>query len=65
MVVVDPVMIAKTGVRLLDDDGVRALSLELLPRAMVATPNIPEAEVLSGRAIKSMGRRAGRGGSNS
>jgi len=53
-VVVDPVILSKSGDRLLDDDGVRALRLELLPRAMVVTPNLPEAEVLSGRAIKSM-----------
>ena len=54
LVVVDPVMLAKGGDRLLDDDGVRAMSLELLPRAMVVTPNIPEAEILSGRVITSI-----------
>jgi hydroxymethylpyrimidine/phosphomethylpyrimidine kinase len=53
-VVVDPVMLAKNGDRLLDEDGVRALRAELLPRAMVVTPNIPEAEVLSGRSIRSI-----------
>jgi hydroxymethylpyrimidine/phosphomethylpyrimidine kinase len=53
-VVVDPVILSKSGDRLLDDDGVRALMLELLPRAMVVTPNLPEAEVLSGRTVKSM-----------
>ena len=53
-VVVDPVMLSTSGVQLLDDDGVRALGAELLPRAMVVTPNIPEAEVLSGRAIRSI-----------
>ena len=53
-VVVDPVIVASSGVRLLDEDGVRALCTELLPMAMVVTPNIPEAAVLSGRAIASI-----------
>jgi hydroxymethylpyrimidine/phosphomethylpyrimidine kinase len=52
-VVVDPVIVAKSGERLLDDEGVRTLCTELLPRALVVTPNIPEAEVLSGRRIVS------------
>ena len=52
-VVVDPVMVAKSGDRLLDDEGVRTLCTELLPRALLVTPNIPEAEVLSGRRIVS------------
>jgi hydroxymethylpyrimidine/phosphomethylpyrimidine kinase len=51
LVVVDPVMIAKSGDRLVDDDGVRALREELLPRALVVTPNLPEAEALSGMPI--------------
>ena len=51
-VVVDPVMVAKSGDRLIDEDGVRALCAELLPRALVVTPNIPEAEILSGRRIR-------------
>jgi hydroxymethylpyrimidine/phosphomethylpyrimidine kinase len=54
MVVVDPVMVAKSGSRLLDDDGVRALGGELLQRALVVTPNIPEAEMLSGVRIRSV-----------
>src|SRR6266851_7840996 len=53
-VVVDPVMVATSGQRLLDEDGVRALCAELVPLAMVVTPNIPEAEILSGRAIRSI-----------
>jgi hydroxymethylpyrimidine/phosphomethylpyrimidine kinase len=53
LVVVDPVMVAKSGDRLLDDEGVQMLCTELLPRALVVTPNIPEAEVLSGRVIRS------------
>ena len=61
LVVVDPVMVAKSGDRLLDDDGVQALCAELLPLARVVTPNIPEAEVLSGRAHRVAGGRA-RGG---
>jgi hydroxymethylpyrimidine/phosphomethylpyrimidine kinase len=52
-VVVDPVMVAKSGDRLLDDEGVRTLCTELLPHALVVTPNIPEAEILSGRPIAS------------
>lgn len=56
-VVVDPVMRSKNGHRLLDDDGVQMLGAELLPRAMVVTPNIPEAEVLSGCRIASMDDR--------
>ena len=53
-VVVDPVMISKSGARLLDDDGIQMLRAELLPHAAVVTPNIPEAEVLSGRRIESI-----------
>lgn len=53
LVVVDPVMIAKSGDRLVDDDGMRAVRMELLSRALVVTPNIPEAEVLSGLPIRS------------
>jgi hydroxymethylpyrimidine/phosphomethylpyrimidine kinase len=54
LVVVDPVLMSTSGERLLDEDGVRSLCAELLPRARVVTPNIPEAEVLSGRRIASM-----------
>jgi hydroxymethylpyrimidine/phosphomethylpyrimidine kinase len=53
-VVVDPVMRSTSGESLLDDDGVRALCAELLPLARVTTPNIPEAETLSGRSIRSI-----------
>jgi hydroxymethylpyrimidine/phosphomethylpyrimidine kinase len=61
-VVLDPVLVSSSGTRLLDDDGVQTLILELLPRARVITPNIPEAEVLSGCRIASAddGRRAAR-----
>jgi hydroxymethylpyrimidine/phosphomethylpyrimidine kinase len=54
LVVVDPVMLATSGVVLLDDDGIQALQAELLPRAFVVTPNIPEAEILSGCQIRSV-----------
>ena len=54
LVVVDPVLVSSSGERLLDEDGVRALCAELLPRARVVTPNIPEAEALSGRRIPSL-----------
>jgi hydroxymethylpyrimidine/phosphomethylpyrimidine kinase len=50
--VVDPVMIAKSGDRLLAEDAVDALRRKLLPLAHVVTPNIPEAEVLAGRSIR-------------
>jgi hydroxymethylpyrimidine/phosphomethylpyrimidine kinase len=57
MVVLDPVMVSSSGERLLDDDGIQALRVELLPRARIVTPNIPEAEVLSGCRILSLGDR--------
>lgn len=50
--VVDPVMIAKSGDTLLDDDALGAMKAELLKRAFVVTPNVPEAEVLSGVTIR-------------
>ncbi len=49
--VVDPVMFAKGGARLLREDAVDALRSRLLPFAAVLTPNLPEAEVLLGRQI--------------
>jgi hydroxymethylpyrimidine/phosphomethylpyrimidine kinase len=49
-VVLDPVMVAESGARLLDIDAQRALSEELVPRATVLTPNLPEARVLAGVA---------------
>jgi len=61
-VVVDPVMIAKSGDRLLEPEAVSAMTTELLPRAFVVTPNIPEAEVLAGMSIPTVkeARRAAR-----
>ena len=52
--VVDPVMVAKSGDRLLDDEAVHALRWTLLRLARVVTPNIPEAEVLAKMAIGSL-----------
>ncbi len=48
-VVVDPVMVAESGATLLSADARRALIEEILPRASVLTPNLPEARVLAGR----------------
>lgn len=53
-VVVDPVLISTSGSRLLDLDGVQMMISELLPRARIVTPNIPEAEALCGRPIGSL-----------
>ena len=50
-VVLDPVMVATSGARLLEADALDALRTRLLPLADVLTPNIPEAELLLGRAI--------------
>ena len=49
--VVDPVMVAKGGDRLLREDAVDALRTLLVPLATLLTPNVPEAEVLTGRVI--------------
>lgn len=51
-VVVDPVMVAKGGAALLDQAAVSVLRDRLLPRSFLATPNLPEAEVLLGHAIE-------------
>ncbi len=50
-IVVDPVMVATSGAKLLRDDAVAALTAELLPLAEVLTPNIPEAEILADMTI--------------
>ncbi|MCD8196951.1 MAG: bifunctional hydroxymethylpyrimidine kinase/phosphomethylpyrimidine kinase [Lachnospiraceae bacterium] len=50
-IVVDPVMVATSGAKLISDDAIAVLKSELLPLATVLTPNIPEAEVLSGMEI--------------
>ena len=51
-VVVDPVMVATSGARLIEEEAVETLCRELFPLADLLTPNVPEAEVLWGRAIK-------------
>src|SRR5205814_1135742 len=53
LVVVDPVLVSTSGERLLDADGIDALRNLLLPLARLVTPNIPEAEALSGIRITS------------
>jgi len=60
--VVDPVMVAKGGDRLLEEAAIHAIRIHLLPLALVVTPNIPEAEVLAGLSIRSLDdmREAGR-----
>ena len=50
-IVVDPVMVATSGSRLLEEDAVDTLKKELLPIATVITPNIAEAEILCGMEI--------------
>ena len=50
-IVVDPVMVATSGSRLIDEDAVDVLKSELLPLAEIVTPNIPEAEILAGMEI--------------
>jgi hydroxymethylpyrimidine/phosphomethylpyrimidine kinase len=67
-IVVDPVMVAESGARLLDDDAQSALVELVLARATVVTPNLPEARVLAGddalegealaRAVHALGPRA-------
>ena len=57
VLVVDPVMVAKGGAKLLRDDAIEALRDRLIPLAAVVTPNLPEAEVLLGRHIASLDER--------
>ena len=52
--VVDPVMIAQSGASLIADDAVEVLRAEVLPLALLVTPNVPEAERLSGMTIESV-----------
>ena len=51
-IVVDPVMVATSGSKLIQDEAIDTLKNELLPIAEVVTPNIPEAEILSGMEIR-------------
>jgi hydroxymethylpyrimidine/phosphomethylpyrimidine kinase len=53
-VVVDPVMVAKGGARLLDDEAIDAMKAELLPQAMVITPNAAEAAALLGDEVRTL-----------
>ncbi|KGQ19949.1 Hydroxymethylpyrimidine phosphate kinase ThiD [Lysobacter dokdonensis DS-58] len=53
-VVLDPVMVATSGAKLLADDALDAMRTRLLPRATIATPNLPEAELLLGARIDSV-----------
>src|SRR6476660_6240214 len=55
--VVDPVMIAKGGASLLRDDAIGALRVLMLPLATVVTPNLPEAEVILGRLVRTLDER--------
>jgi hydroxymethylpyrimidine/phosphomethylpyrimidine kinase len=68
-IVLDPVMISESGARLLDEDAQEALRTQLVPRATVVTPNVPEALVLTGagedvdaeqlvRSVHALGPRA-------
>ena len=52
-VVVDPVMVATSGAKLMEDEAIGTLKAKLLPLAEVLTPNIPEAEILAGMKIES------------
>ena len=52
-IVLDPVMVAQSGDKLLQDDAIQAIKDHLMPVADVVTPNLPEAEVLLGQTIKS------------
>jgi hydroxymethylpyrimidine/phosphomethylpyrimidine kinase len=52
-IVVDPVMVATSGARLIKEEAIDTLTKELLPLATVTTPNVPEAEILSGMEINS------------
>lgn len=54
VLVVDPVMVAASGARLLQGDAIEALCNELLPQARIVTPNLHEAEILCGHAIASI-----------
>ena len=52
-IVIDPVMVATSGAKLIDEDAIQTLQATLLSKAILLTPNIPEAEILCGRSIES------------
>ena len=54
-IVLDPVMVATSGDKLLQDEAIDSLKNELIPHVRVITPNIPEAEILLGEKIKGQG----------
>jgi hydroxymethylpyrimidine/phosphomethylpyrimidine kinase len=60
-IVIDPVMVAESGAVLLDDAARESLARDLLPRATVITPNVPEARVLAGAGEPEAGVPAGDG----
>ena len=53
-IVLDPVMIAQSGHKLLQDEAIAALKEELIPMATIITPNLPEAEILLNRKVGSL-----------
>ena len=53
-VILDPVMVAKGGTKLIDDKAIQTLKMKLIKQVSLITPNIPEAEVLTGIKIKSV-----------
>jgi hydroxymethylpyrimidine/phosphomethylpyrimidine kinase len=53
-IVLDPVMVSKSGYHLLDPDAKDVLIKELIPLSQIITPNIPEAEVITGRSIDNL-----------
>ena len=59
--VIDPVMIATSGARLISEDAMKAVTAKLLPLATLITPNLPEAEALCGRLSLSAAERAREG----
>ncbi|WP_188207231.1 bifunctional hydroxymethylpyrimidine kinase/phosphomethylpyrimidine kinase [Alkalibacillus aidingensis] len=56
-VVIDPVMIAKSGAKLLQDEAILAMKNNLIPQSTVITPNIPEAEALTGIQLDTFKKR--------
>lgn len=68
-IVLDPVMVSTSGHRLIEQSAIEMLNSELIPRATIITPNIPEAEILLGRklenqdALPDAARELSRGGS--
>ena len=51
-IVLDPVMVAKSGIKLIDDEAIQLLKAKLIKRVMLITPNIPEAEILTKTKIR-------------